>query len=117
MTGWLAGLPLLTISLELGLPSAPGFPPLPALPTTDLPTTGLPIPSTGGVSSPADVVAQLSAIQGQVTTVTAILNNLPAGTSLDQLKQALAIAGQIRTLAAPIVDRVRDLGRKSSSSP
>ncbi|KKY32802.1 hypothetical protein UCDDA912_g07244 [Diaporthe ampelina] len=96
---------------QLGLPSAPGFPPLPALPTTDLPTTGLPIPTTGGVSSPTDILAQLSSIQGQIITVTSILNNLPAGTSLDQLKQALSIAGQIQSLATPIVDRVRDLGQ------
>lgn len=97
---------------ELGLPLAAGFPPLPALPTTDLPSIGLPLPNTGGTSSPADILAQLSSIQGQVTTVTSILNNLPAGTSLEQLKQALAIATQIRTLAAPIVERIQALGRK-----
>lgn len=98
--------------IELGLPSAAGFPPLPALPTTDLPTIGLPLPTTGTVSSPADIVSQLSSIQGQITTVTSILNTLPAGTSVDQLKQALAIASQIRSLAAPIVDRIQALGRK-----
>ncbi|KAK7707001.1 hypothetical protein SLS64_007209 [Diaporthe eres] len=96
---------------QLGLPSAAGFPPLPALPITDLPTLGIPLPGAGGNSSPADIVAQLSSIQGQVTTVTSILTNLPAGTSLEQLKQALAIASQIRSLAAPIVERIQALGQ------
>ncbi|POS78445.1 hypothetical protein DHEL01_v203176 [Diaporthe helianthi] len=96
---------------QLGLPPAAGFPPLPALPITDLPLTGLPLPPAGTVSSPADLVNQLSSIQALINNVSTILSNLPAGTSLDQLKQALALAGQIRTMAAPLVERILALSQ------
>ncbi|KAG8164448.1 hypothetical protein KVR01_006366 [Diaporthe batatas] len=96
---------------QAGLPPADGFPALPALPIADLSLPGLPLLPAGTVSSPADIVNQLSSIQSLIDTVHTILSNLPTGTSLDQLKQALALAGQIRTLAAPIVERIQALGQ------